>query len=745
MQALYPLFAAASTSGGDRSIEALIPLAGSVLNFLLALFVLSRSYRATAIRVYSLLGICIAVWNLGTYFLFVETNEGHALFWARFLQFGVIFIPVLLFHLSLLIAQIPVGKYIYFLYTCHVVLALSNLSDVLFHFKDGKGFFITGVTKLTYAYYSQAGYGFWAYSALFVQLHASVFILFKKRRTLTPLHRKRLTGLIVAAGSLAVFGFNDILPIIKIYHYPLVGREVYPFGSMAAIFYGLIVGYSVLQHQLLDIRVTLGKIAANLVRLLFVFLISLFLLLIAAKVTGVFNLPSLAVALIVFLISMISASIYFPRLFGRGDDLLERKLLGDRFEYHDKVQGFIQSIHAYTDATLLIDDLHDLLVSTVKVRSYSIILLNESTRQFSFFRAYPEQQTTELGNVHADSPVFQYFQKKKADFLGFNAAYSIPGETEIERAARKQLNQFDPEFCFPLLFDEELFGLVLIGPKVSDELYTAHDLRLLTELVRNLSLVLNQIRLKKRILVAEELELIGRMSRGMAHDLNNLLTPVSTLLQLLRDGLLDSGKRDELLPVTLRNVTTMQSYIREALFFSQNHTPRLEPGRLDLVIQKAVATAEPAWRRKEVEVSVNTPENIVVEMDSILIQRLIANILSNAIDASPVKSTIRIELQRLARTESNRDWLRVRIIDEGEGIKRENLKRVFTPYFTTKDRGDETRGFGLGLAICRQIVHLHGGNLNIASEEKKGTTVQVDLPSRPAIRPAAAAVALNRS
>jgi signal transduction histidine kinase len=212
----------------------------------------------------------------------------------------------------------------------------------------------------------------------------------------------------------------------------------------------------------------------------------------------------------------------------------------------------------------------------------------------------------------------------------------------------------------------------------------------------------------------------------------------------MRDELLDAGKREELLPVTLRNVTTMQSYIREALFFSQNHTPRLEPGRLDLVIQKAVATAEPAWKRKEVQVSVNTLENVVVEMDSVLIQRLIANILSNAIDASPAKSTIRIELQRLARTEANRDWLRVKIVDEGEGIKRENLKRVFTPYFTTKDRGDETRGFGLGLAICRQIVHLHGGNLNIASEEKKGTTVQVDLPSRPVTRPAAA-VALNRS
>jgi len=101
-------------------------------------------------------------------------------------------------------------------------------------------------------------------------------------------------------------------------------------------------------------------------------------------------------------------------------------------------------------------------------------------------------------------------------------------------------------------------------------------------------------------------------------------------------------------------------------------------------------------------------------------------------------------LLRLARTEASRDWLRIKIIDEGEGIKRDHLKRIFTPYFTTKDRGDETRGFGLGLAICRQIVHLHGGNLNIASEEKKGTTVQVDLPSRQTSRQMPAA-ALNHS
>jgi two-component system nitrogen regulation sensor histidine kinase GlnL len=69
-------------------------------------------------------------------------------------------------------------------------------------------------------------------------------------------------------------------------------------------------------------------------------------------------------------------------------------------------------------------------------------------------------------------------------------------------------------------------------------------------------------------------------------------------------------------------------------------------------------------------------------------------------------------------------------MDHGEGIPRENLERIFTPYFTTKNRDSRGRGFGLGLAICRKIATLHGGSLTIDSQVKKGTTVQLDLPTR---------------
>jgi signal transduction histidine kinase len=91
---------------------------------------------------------------------------------------------------------------------------------------------------------------------------------------------------------------------------------------------------------------------------------------------------------------------------------------------------------------------------------------------------------------------------------------------------------------------------------------------------------------------------------------------------------------------------------------------------------------------------------------------------------------VRIDLEQLAATTAGHAWVRVSISDKGEGISRKNLQNISSGYFSTKETGDENRGFGLGLAICRKIVHQHGGNLNIVSEEKKGTTVTVDLPVR---------------
>ena len=404
--------------------------------------------------------------------------------------------------------------------------------------------------------------------------------------------------------------------------------------------------------------------------------------------------------------------------------------MGDRFEYHAQVQNLIQTMRSFPEPQFLMQELEDLLAGAMKMRSYQIILLDDTTREFKFFHCHPPQVESAVPDMQVDSPVFRYIQQTRAKWLPCNLDYETNHETMMQREARQQLKPFESEFCFPFVVGHDLIGLLSLGAKASGELYTPHDLRLLAELSASLGLVLNQFRLRQQLQVVHEQDLLGRMSRGLAHDLNNLLTPVQTLLQLCRESHLNQDTIDELLPMSLRNLETVRSYVNEALFFSRSAKLHGQLGLLDQMVRESVSLVQPSAESKNVRVSFNGPVEVPTEMDSVLIKRLICNLLSNAIDASPEGSEIEVRLVPLPKSEPTREWHRLRIIDHGEGISAENLQRVFTPYFTTKNTGDGKRGFGLGLAIARKIVHLHGGNLSITSKEKEGTTVQVDLPNR---------------
>jgi signal transduction histidine kinase len=456
----------------------------------------------------------------------------------------------------------------------------------------------------------------------------------------------------------------------------------------------------------------------------------LLLLLLSRLHPGSFSTFSFGAALAALVVSSVVASLFFPQFFGKGTDALERQILGDRFEYHARVKTLIETMKSFPEPEYLLQELDDLLVSMMKVRSYQVILLDDATRGFELLHSHPARMPIDLSNLTVDSPVFQFFQKTMAKSLSCNLVYETERESPLQREARQQLKPFDPEFCFPFFAGNDLVGLMLLGSKDNGDLFTPHDLRLLTELSSNLGLLLNQIRLRRQLQSVYEQDLMGRMSRGLAHDLNNLLTPVQTLLQLLGESRMNQETIDELLPMGLRNLETVRTYVNEALFFSRSSQLQGKPGRLDQTVREAMSLVQTNAIAKGVAITFQGDGEVVVEMDAVLIKRLLSNLLSNAVDASPAGAAINIQLAPLPKTELSRDWFRIKIVDHGEGISQENLRRVFTPYFTTKNTGDGKRGFGLGLAIARKIVHLHGGNLSIASKEKQGTTVQVDLPSK---------------
>jgi signal transduction histidine kinase len=107
----------------------------------------------------------------------------------------------------------------------------------------------------------------------------------------------------------------------------------------------------------------------------------------------------------------------------------------------------------------------------------------------------------------------------------------------------------------------------------------------------------------------------------------------------------------------------------------------------------------------------------------VLVQRLLGNLVSNSIDASTESQTVSVSVSRVGV-----NWVRFEVRDAGCGIPAEYISRVFDPYFTTKNFGQEAKGFGLGLTIAHKIVLLHRGVINIQSKPGE-TRVIVDFPT----------------
>jgi signal transduction histidine kinase len=699
-----------------------VPLLGGFINLILSAFVLLSDRRSRVNQVFFALGVSVAIWNFGSYILFQDQSPSDAYRWAKFLQYGVIFVPVTMLHLSMLLCGKRPGRWFVLVYAFHFVLAGMNASDL----------FIGGVRRVFFGYYCVAGIGFKIYGLAFVQSFASIILLWRQRRSLPVRQRARFNGILAAQTLLVVLGTNDLMPIFGVDYYPFTSIHILPWGSLAAAAYGLMVAYSVFQHQLMDVRVVLGRSAAYLVRFMFLLFIAVMLELVVAAVAppGQVTGFSIVSSILVIIISTLLASLLFPKLLGGAAEDLERRLLGDHFEYQDKVRAFIEECRWHTELDGLLRELRSLLVNVLKVRSFWFILLDESNRAFTLVRAMPECPQKQIPGLRVDSAVFKFLKSGNPRYIGLRPESDLR-QSRSQAEALEELKDFPGDLAFPLFVDQQPLGLLIVGAKTSGDAFTRTDAQLLSEVTTNIALVINQISIKNELLQAKELDLLGRMSQGMAHDLNNLITPVWTLLQLLTEGVPADTLRIDIAPVAVRNLQTMREYIKEALFFSQNLRPDFQMARLDVLVEEVVDLARQNKRKgKDIRYTFRSCGDVPMEMDQVLIRRLLTNILANAVDASKEGDTLDVEVIRLVKTDAERDWFRVRVTDHGSGIPTENLDRIFQPYFSTKKTGDENRGFGLGLAICRKIAALHGGNLVVSSEVGRGTIVNLDLPNR---------------
>lgn len=327
---------------------------------------------------------------------------------------------------------------------------------------------------------------------------------------------------------------------------------------------------------------------------------------------------------------------------------------------------------------------------------------------------------------------------KSSDFAGTFPFFRQTGYITTESLARRRPDQ-EIEICKAVLTERNLAALLAVprgshapsclvafGPKHSLRPYTHPDIQMLLELVELMDNILTHFRVAARTAQIEKMESAAMMSRGLAHDLNNLATPVSAFLLHMERRVQPGTAEAEVLADAKHSIRVMQDYIRESLFFARRLIPDFKSLSSADILASTIKLTQTRAQARGVAVIIGRDADGSFIADLALIQRLMQNLVFNGIDATPKGGKVTLSSSML-----NDDRIVLSVVDEGPGVPAKIMDRIFEPYFTTKDTGHEIRGMGLGLAICLKISDLHGGEMHVGRAPSGGAMFSIILPIKP--------------
>jgi PAS domain S-box-containing protein len=227
---------------------------------------------------------------------------------------------------------------------------------------------------------------------------------------------------------------------------------------------------------------------------------------------------------------------------------------------------------------------------------------------------------------------------------------------------------------------------------------------------------------EQQMILNEKFAAMGQMMAGAAHELNNPLTAILGVADLLRERATDNAMRRHT-EMVLQQARRAAMIVQNLLAFSRPSTQTKSKVNLAQIVQNALKLHDASLRQKRIGIQLDAAMDVpVIDCDPRTLTQAFVNLIVNAeqaISSTRDHGTLKVIVRRVD------DKASVTFVDDGPGIPPENIEKIFNPFFTTKRPGG---GSGLGLTICLAVIKEHGGTIDVRSTEGEGASFQALVP-----------------
>jgi signal transduction histidine kinase len=707
------------------SPHSLLPLFAFVLNVSLATLSLLRNPGSRLNRVFAYFASAIALWNIGVFLLRTTPDADGAMLAEIIIHIGVLLVPAFHYHFVLIFLDATTRHRpsLVFAYVFSFVYTMVNLS--------GTPLFMKGVVYTHWGWAPATGP---LYIPFFLFLN---FYLIYGIRLMVKANRgvdssfRRNRGNLILVGTLVSLagGIIDFARFILAKYIP-AADQLYPIGIPANMIFALMLGTSIVRYRLFAVDLAVKKAAVYGV--------------VGATITGAlyavtqviersFGLSDIDTIWLVVPLGFMVTVLLSP--WGQAlEDRIHRLMFSKRQGCYETLLSLSKRMSGILNFNELVDTLIHGLVRGIPVTHAGLMIHDAATNTFVNYR---EETTLDEGSgadaILSDSPIVQWLSGEDGLLVKEEVKLN-PRIAKYFETAEGELEGIKAALIVPLKIENKLNGILLLGEKLSGEIFDTEELDVLSLLANQAAISLENARLYEglstsnvRLMEASRLksQFLANMSHELRTPLNSIIGFSKVLLNRL-DG--ELTERQEAYVKSVHNSSRhLLELINGILDFSRIEAGKFEmrPEKLNLyeVVDECIESSLPLVRDKRVKLEKDVPVDLPdIFADRTRVKQVLLNLVSNAIKFT-ASGRVLVQVRR------ETDALHVSVSDTGIGISPTDLTRLFEPFQRLDNPlAQQADGTGLGLAISKKFVELHRGRIWAESRESQGSTFHFTLP-----------------